>query len=149
MRDEKKAKIEILEWELAKAWRLKLGSLETDIRWCCFSYEKQCHLPAEIYWKNTDLIAYLDSHFLKPLMRAHLIPEIRHTITCLILTLLMLFNWAPLGFEKYMINWLLADFPLVVKFWTTSLTYLWEHVNWSSLGQVVGQSSSSSPIRAE
>ena len=40
------AKIEILRWELTKAWRLKLRSLEMITRWHCFSYEKQCHLHA-------------------------------------------------------------------------------------------------------
>ena len=33
------AKIEILMWELAWAWRLKLGRLEMITRWCCFSYK--------------------------------------------------------------------------------------------------------------
>ena len=42
----------------------------------------QLNVISEIYWKKTDL-ADLDSQFLKHLLRAHLIPEIRATITCL------------------------------------------------------------------
>ena len=84
LRDAKSANLEILMWQFAKALRSELGSSEKIIRWHCVSYEKQCHLPAEICWKNIDLIAYQDSHFLKPLLRAHLIPEIQHTITCLV-----------------------------------------------------------------
>ena len=43
----------------------------------------QLNVISEIYWKKTDL-ADLDSQFLKHLLRAHLIPEIRATITCLL-----------------------------------------------------------------
>ena len=42
----------------------------------------QLNVISEIYWKKTDL-ADLDSQFLKHLLSAHLIPEIRASITCL------------------------------------------------------------------
>ena len=45
----------------------------------------QLNVISGIYWKKTDL-ADLDSQFLKHLLRAHLIPEIRTTNTCLIWT---------------------------------------------------------------
>ena len=43
------AKIEVVVWELAKAWRHKLDSLQSVSRWRCLSYEKQCQLPAECF----------------------------------------------------------------------------------------------------
>ena len=68
MRDVKSTSSEILKWELAKTWRLKLGSLEVVTRWRCFPYEKQRHLPVECIrefdWSKTDW-ANLDYWFLQ------------------------------------------------------------------------------------
>ena len=68
MRDVKSASLEILKWELAKTWRLKLGTLEVVTRWHCFPYEKQRHLPVECFrefnWNKTDL-ANLDYRILQ------------------------------------------------------------------------------------
>ena len=68
MRGVKSTVLEILKWELAKTWRLKLRALEVVTRWRFFPYEKQRHLPVECFrefnWNKTDL-ANLDYRFLQ------------------------------------------------------------------------------------
>ena len=67
-------------------------------RWHYFSYEKQPHLHVSENLlkedRHTDM-ADLDSHILKHLLHAHLIPVFRTTITCLMIEL-----WKKGGLEE-------------------------------------------------
>ena len=68
MRGAKSVNIEILEWELAKAWKLKSEAWRWSADGVVSPYEKQGHLHfSENLLKEADM-ADLDSHF----FRAHI-----------------------------------------------------------------------------
>ncbi len=132
---------------MRKAWRIKLKELQLASRWHCFSYEKQCHLPAEcntsILWlqafdNSHNKISILEFPRLKVLLRYnfwHEIKKILHNFgnTSQKLTLICLKNPS--------LHWRNQDHNYSVIITHLHLTFIWKEwkffVSWKHFQSLV------------